>query len=311
MINEPGNRRNETRSVEGRSRKLAYNVEFRKMLRENPDILKKGMELMNQAIAEYQPEPFEYRRGQMVRYDKETNTWLIEEQGLEPVRDENGQLVFDESGRVVKKEVNEMPFYMGRATLLVPGETISNPETGLEVTLLGRSNREAIERSLRIANVCNYFKIKMGDDEYFVKESIVSQNPGFDEFKNTKAAREALKDIDFVEVVNAQLGYQDDRQGWYVSRWKDLESSGFRVSVRWRHSDDYGRFYPPLENSIDREEIMRRYNVIEKILRDNNLGEDVENNLFYQPQTGQFFLLDVTGKNAAEIGEPIRILNHE
>ncbi|MBU0731343.1 hypothetical protein KKC88_00505 [Patescibacteria group bacterium] len=307
MVKEPGSQQNEIRSIEGRSRKLAYDVEFRNKLRENPGILKKGMEMMNQAIDDYQPEPFEYRPGQMVRYDKETNTWLIEERGYEPVRDENGQFVFDERGAVVTREVTEQPFYLGRATLLAPGETINNPDTGLEVTLLGRSNREGIKGAYRIVNVCNYFKIKMGEDEYFVKESAETLNPGFDEFQNTQAAREALKDIDFVEVVDAQLGYQDGRQSLYVSRWKDLESRGFRVSVGWRQTDDYGKYYQSVENPVDKQEIRRRYQLIEKILRENDLGEDVENNLLYQPQTGQFFLIDVTGKNTEEVGEPVRL----
>jgi len=293
-------------SIESSYRKLAYVDEFRESLRENPGVLRATMELMNQAINDYNPKSFAYRPRTTVRYDKSTNTWLMNEPGREAVRDEHGQPVIDENRKMVYREFDEQPFYYGRATLLVPGEPTVDQETGLQVTVLGRSNRDlpvSNREDIRRVDKTDYFRVDIGGKSYFVKYSTVTPNPGFDEFNAVQQAKEVLADLDFVEVIDAQLGYQDGEKSWYIASWKDLESAGFIPFSPYRLSDDYGKFTErPRYFDLPHEKVKD----IRTKLHAAHLDEDVEFNLFLAPNAEKFFLLDITKENNEGIGKPYR-----
>ncbi|MFH0819281.1 MAG: hypothetical protein V1898_04765 [Patescibacteria group bacterium] len=296
-----------TTARESKTRKLAYVDKFRDELRERPGIIRSAVDLMNQAVSEYEPESFEYRPGNTVRYDKDRNIWLINDPGIEYLRDEHGQPVRDEEGRSVMRRFDEQPFYLGRGTLLVPGEAIADPETDLQVTVLGRSNRDipsGFQQIERRVDKTDYFRVDLNKKPYFVKRSTVTQNPGFDEFRAVQKAKEVLADLGFVEVIDAQLGYQDDQHSWYIASWKELESAGFIPYHPSRLSNDYGRYVDrPRESQLPK----KQYREIEKRLRSSNLDVDLASNLFFIPGTDKFFLLDVTSGNIEGIGQPYRI----
>lgn len=287
-------------------RKLAYMDKFRAMLHEKPGMIKTATELMNRAIDDYHPESFEYRPGQTVRYDKPTNTWLINEPGHEVVLDERGQPVLDEKGKYTYREFDEQPFYYGRGTLLVPGEPVADQATGVSVTVLGRSNRDLVSNRLqteRRVDKTDYFKVDINGIAYFVKYATVTQNPGFDEFQATHKAKELLADLLDVEVVEAQLGYQDDQHSWYVASWKKLETAGYIPYDSGRLSNDYGKYVErPKRSQLPTE----KYQQIEERLRAAHLDGDLETNLFFIPSTDRFFLLDVTSENRKGIRQPYR-----
>lgn len=119
--------------------------------------------------------------------------------------------------------------------------------------------------------------------------------------------KEALRDIDNLGVVEAQLGYSDDRQSWFVSKWEELESNGFAPNDAWVSStpNDYGEFEPLVrkKNGLTYRDpayleriVVPMEKEIEKRARAIGIRiSDLRPNLFYNPDTERFFLLDVTG----------------
>ncbi|PIT92979.1 MAG: hypothetical protein COU06_02520, partial [Candidatus Harrisonbacteria bacterium CG10_big_fil_rev_8_21_14_0_10_38_8] len=214
----------ETTTVEGKEKKLGYENEFRALLKENPGILKVAIKLIDQALEEYNPPEKivdnEYSEKVKLMYDKEANKWL---QGL-------------------KDYHLRYPMRIGRGTLLVPGEPVKDEESGLTVTVLGRSNRKFPKRE----DIGDYLKITFQGQSFFVKRSYITISPGFREFQDTLTAKEALKELEYVKVIEAKLGYQDDKESWFVSRFEDLETAGYKPGVlennifSSREHDDYG-----------------------------------------------------------------------
>jgi hypothetical protein len=276
-------------SFEREGFKMAWDVEFRKMLRENPGIIKNAIELMNQATQEYNPQPI--KLGDLeVSYDKKSEKWM----------QDNGESAID----------------YGRGTFFSLDKIYKDEKSGLEISMLGRSKRELESgNSVRIDD-CDYFKINFKDNSYFVKRSFISINPGFNEFKNTISANEALKDLDFVKIVDARLGFQDEKESWYVSRWQDIEQAGFVSfdTLALGGVDDYGNLIEGFLNNNYRSETnnMRYKELTGKVSQIRNRlaraginTEDLYANLFCNFNTGTFILLDV-GVDEKGLGNPIR-----
>ena len=305
-----------TTSLESKSRKLAYDNEFREMFRENPGIIKTAIELIDRAIIDYDPVFVNNVFNMQVRYDKETNKWLREKRKF-ILKDEKIDYSGPEGAPITESD-GWIDFHYGRNVLLAPGKQIADEKTGLEVTILGRSNRDLYGIHARRVDICEYIKISIKGQDFFVKRSFVTQNPGFTEFKNIMSAKEALRDLNFVRVVDAQLGYQNKNESWYVSKWENLESAGFTTfdtAISW---DDYGeikqeRINEPensflgFESEQEYEEAEEKVNLIKEKLKPLHLEHDLDANLFYNHKTKTFILLDVTGgEDNTGIGNPIR-----
>lgn len=71
-----------------------------------------------------------------------------------------------------------------------------------------------------------YFKVQAGGEIFFVKRipGYFKQGRGVSEFASMQRAKELLKDLDNVEVVDFQFGYQDKKDATYfVSKWEEGE----------------------------------------------------------------------------------------
>lgn len=306
----------DTSSFESEQRKLAYANEFRIMLHEHPGILRVAIETVDKAIAQYNPAPTEIGKAEIpVSYDQKTGQWVEERKRFAK---KHGKLDFS---RYLKKS-DRVPLSYGRGVLLVPGESLEDKKTGLTVIVLGRSNRDlpggpfGLGSTTRIDQT-DYLKVDFQGQSFFVKKSSVTQNPGFVEFQNVIAAKKLLNDLDFVKVVDAQLGYQDKKQSWYVSKWKDIEAAGFKPFSDRVSIDDYGRSvksdydapgsYRGFENQQAYEEAHQKADAIKQRLETGSIHHDLESNLFYNRKTKTFILLDVTGEDKDKmVGQPIR-----
>jgi hypothetical protein len=294
-----------TSSHETKNRKLAYNIEFRNMLRENLGIIKTAIELADRAVAEYNP-PEITVSGIRLKFNRVSGKWL-QEQKMFAMRDGEIDInTYDESRWV--------PMNFGRAMVLVPSEPIRDKKTGLEVIVLGKSNREFSNSwwsdIVRI-DKCDYLRLNFRGHSFFIKRSFITENPGFNEFKNTVSAEKALKDLDFIKVVKPKLGFQDKNQSWYVSEWQELESVGFAPYEQMTASgiDDYGNQVDNLyrKGEETKKRIDEKVEEIRTALKRVCVGiPDLEPNLFYNPNTETFILLDVTSENSATLGKPIR-----
>ena len=126
-------------------------------------------------------------------------------------------------------------------------------------------------------------------------------------------AKQALKDLPFVRVLEVQLGYQDKKQSWFVSKWEDIKGSKFLEDHR-----DHNEFGEKIIGAtfdekgilISRENDPRkamlytsRYEQIREILRELDIT-DLTANLLYSLNLGTFLLLDATRKDAsADLGQ--------
>lgn len=280
------------RFIEGENRKSAWVRELRTTLREHRGVIKTAISLSNQAVEQYNPDRVKF--GVLdVEYDKKEAKWFGVKNGI-----------LDRSPRQI----------MVRGTMLAPGKPIMDEPSGLEVTLLGRSNREIRGWHHTRIDKCDYLKFTLDSKSFFVKRSFVTINPGFVEFHNTLFAKELLKDLDFVRVINAELGYQDQNESWFVSKWEDLEEAGYapyRTTV-----NDYGKItriseevegsYGGFESKKEYLNVQKKVKLIEEKLKTLSMDLDMEANLFYNHQTKTFILLDITSKYSETLGEAIK-----
>lgn len=276
-------------------RKLGYAQEFRQLLNEHPGIIKTTLGMTQKAEDQYNP-PNIFIGPNELRWNKDEVRFEVFRTHIQGV---------------IKDLEIPKPFsdlIWGRGAVLGPAETITDPESGLQVTALGKSKRDfrrtglaglAIGREIVRRDRSSYFKIALGDQAFFVKKSTATTNPGFQEFQSSVRAKEALLDLDFVSVVEAQLGYQDKHQSWFVSKWNDLESSGFfpyDVLVGGV-PDDYGKhidFEDRIE-LVEQQDIGQRVKQIQDKLTASGIDiQDSQMNTFYNPNTDKFLLLDVT-----------------
>lgn len=280
----------DTITFEVGKRQIAYSPEFRRMLLEHPGITRAAIKLADEAEAEYNPGKVRIGLGEF-EYDPDSGKWLEQR--------------YDYQGKPARKN----PMSIGRGMILAPGKPKLDSKTGAEVLCLGRSNRELgdmySQKPSRL-DVTSYFKMMLGGESFFVKKSLKTTNLGLDEFKATAAAQEVLEGLDNVRVVEMQLGYQDKKQSWYVSKWEELEGAGFVPydSLAVTGFDDYGKmvssqeFWLGFESEEEYEEVKEKVNIIKRRLEQASLNVDVDSNLFYNRQTKTFILLDLTNRNA-------------
>ncbi len=209
---------------------------------------------------------------------------------------------------------------LGRGTFLVPGEIMQNEELGVEVQVLGISNRAMkgtgfLQYTGVAGQVSNpdridksaYFKITREGKSFFVKKSTATQNPGYSEFKNTVNVKKALQHLEYVDVINARLGYQDDKESWFVSDWADIESAGYsNIEVlNLGGINDYG-VLADKKIEFSKSKLTQHVAEITKSLERKgiHLGADMGFNIFYNPTTNRILLLDITNKFSPKLNQP-------
>lgn len=281
------------------------------MLREHPGIIETAIRLIQHAEDEYNP-PNVKVGGAELRWNKEITQFEVVKYVDQDISSEAARQPYSD-------------FIWGRGVLLVPGEALKDPEIGLEVVTLAKTKREfqggfsGFFGPVVRVDQSAYFKVKLGEQAFFVKKSVATNNPGYYEFVNTRKAEAALIGLEDFGIVQAQLGYEDNHQSWFVSKWENLESDGFFPLDTWRGGtpNDYGKFrresYTPEDARhywIEANEVKTSGDAMIKQIQ-SKLAEvgmvlhDIHFNLFYNPRTRKFFLLDITsGDMDKGIGQP-------
>lgn len=298
-------------------RRIGYARDFRQMLRENPGVIRAALSLSQQAEDAYNPGDIHLINKDKVdvavfRWNRGENNWqVIETHGT---RHEQPQDI----GTSIST----------RGTYFKADKPYVDEATGLEITVLGKATRTLAPFPNPVPNridETSYFRMRLldkssqtNDDvpDFFVKKSVATKFPGFEEFVLSKRAEEELGNIPELRVVEAQLGYTDEQQSWFVSKWEDLENINFFPAKTFtdRVPNEYGGY--PHEMKADfalwMDANVKVGEMIGKITDQMNaVGIDItdlEANLFYNPDTGEFFLLDVTAVSGEGLNQKSRII---
>ncbi len=101
-----------------------------------------------------------------------------------------------------------------------------------------------------------YYRLKVsaGGASFFVKvekDAILNYTTtkGADEYASTLSAKETLKDIPWVEVVEPLLGYQGTGRSFFVSAWRDLpRAKEYLAELAKKDQGDRSTEYAELES---------------------------------------------------------------
>lgn len=270
------------------NRRLGYSREFKDIVRNNPGIIKTALQLTQKAEDEYSPPN--------IKIGVIGFKWNAQQATFEEIKYKN-------------KVLEPKPFSLGRGVLLVPGQTVRDDNTGLEVTTLAKTKRELRkglfgQGAIYRVDISTYFKTNLGDQAFFVKKSVSTDNAGYDEFRNSRKTATVLSGLENLTVVQAQLGYDDPHQSWFVSRWENLENAGFFPLNSWfvHYPNNYGKWVEFDDNSLKlkyEDQATKKGKAMQQQIQERLAEEgieiyDLDNNLFYNPNTDRFFLLDIT-----------------
>ncbi len=127
-----------------------------------------------------------------------------------------------------------------------------------------------------------YFKVEIGSQSFFVKsEGIPRRGKGYEEFSNLAKIKERIKDLPWAEVVDFQLGYQDNKsRSYFVSKWLNLP-----------RLVEYMKTLSSKKDSDEVSEIMKKEWDLQRLLPE--FHDVMPYNMFYDPKKKKIYLFDV------------------
>ena len=140
----------------------------------------------------------------------------------------------------------------------------------------------------------SYFKVEVEGEAFFVKtvSGFYDQGDGVWELNSLNKAKNLLRNMKDVEVVDFQLGYQDKDSTYFVSRWEEgvvLDEYLEKLQSIKKTSKDEKMAQNATKELV---ELKKRYDKIVLLLRD--AFTDVhEHNMLYNPQTKKLKIFDI------------------
>lgn len=135
------------------------------------------------------------------------------------------------------------------------------------------------------------YKVEIAGRAFFVKREDCHFGDGYGEVLSSVKAKELLKDIPWVEVINFHLGYTDAKRGrsYFVSEWSDLPT----LKKFTDQSTNEQQLFPwntfVLMNNID---WVQKIRYLRKRLKGYfNIGRD---NMFYDAARKKIILFDLS-----------------
>lgn len=174
------------------------------------------------------------------------------------------------SFRIIEEKLFEGKLEVG--DIFIEGE--------LKVTIISYEGRDYHPGA---HNRKKHLKVEIGSDKFFVKylPGYFEKGLGFDEFNSLQKVKELLRDFENVEVIDFQLGYQDNKGSTYfVSKWLD-----YVRLMDYRTQDKLEKAYI--------------YNLMSKLheVLDVDFNDFGSNNVLYSPIEQKFFIFDIHHKD--------------
>lgn len=127
------------------------------------------------------------------------------------------------------------------------------------------------------------YKINVDGKSYFLKKEFKYPcRGGNDEFLSCRKAEELIEGLDGVKVIDYQLGYSDQNNNYFVSKWMDLPTVSACV---WGTK---GKQVPQEK----RDELMARANAVMRRLCP-SFYDVMDYNMLYDEQTNMIYLFDL------------------
>jgi len=207
-----------------------------------------------------------------------------------------------------KEEIKRYPKVLSTVLSLMKSDKLKKPsnytevssahENGVRIIFLDRKypSRRGIERQ----GIGKLFKVTFPDlSSYFAKvhdhqEAMNFFGGGYQQFSDSAFARSALKELSFVEVIDFQLGYQDEKKAFFVAKWRDGISSSYSF-------DSYIILLMAQGKKEKAEELERKRDLlIQKLtgLRQDlaSFSDDPRNNWGFDIKTEKFAVFDMGGR---------------
>lgn len=168
-------------------------------------------------------------------------------------------------------------------------------ENGVVIAPVNRSGETLLDKA-----GSDFFKVKVDENEYFMKckrgylNNEEVESGGVDEANSLKLAREMIKGMDNVDVVDFQLGYQDEKTNttYFVSRW----ISGVKLSHYLGKEETEIAPNEIETRKKTEEELWNRAYAIYDALGD-NFWDAGPNNMMYDPTSGKITIFDIHKKD--------------
>ena len=216
------------------------------------------------------------------------------------------------SGELVVKEGRKrrLAYTPEFKELLVPKEHVFKKFNKLRTGLKNKGEkRDGGDMELELlghAFATDYYKLKINDKSFFVKvtgKTNEASGGGFREIVSMKKARRILEKegIDWAEVVSYKLGYDDGKNKYFVSEWRDCLQKNLMQYLE-RLGENFRSPTPEesTENWLSEFERYRfaledKYRKLKKVLS-GQFHDVLAYNMSYDPESKKIYIFDLKDK---------------
>mgnify|MGYP001599437567 FL=1 len=141
---------------------------------------------------------------------------------------------------------------------------------------------------MTVPDLSSYF-VKVHDH----KEAMNFYGGGYQQFSDLAHTRQVLAELPFVEVIDFQLGYQDEKQAFLVTKWRDgLNSNRFNSYIL--ELEAQGKNEKAKELKRKRDLLIKKLRGLREELA--SFSDDPEHNWSFDPKTEKFTIFDMGGR---------------
>jgi len=171
---------------------------------------------------------------------------------------------------------------------------------GIKITLLNESGNTGKVADWNLSKSIltvpgDYLKLEIGGQKFFVKRVSGFKEVsiyGYEEVQSIKAAKKALEGLDKVEVIDFELGFQDGKTTYFVSKWRNAVNLAAHLSfLEDTIYDDILENSEPAEQA--RNILVQRIAEIKRTLHPSGFKDVFPNNMLYDDKTDKIYVFDV------------------
>lgn len=172
------------------------------------------------------------------------------------------------------------------------GDELADGE--VKVNVINVKGKES--HKLALNRMRTYERAKIGDDNFFVKSKAAFHGMGLgaEEFESCQKAKEVVKDMHDVEIIEYELGYQDSmKRTFFVSRWLDFPRLDIYFREKFERNIITGPSIWRKKEETEDAILENRYNEVVRIMAYKGFDDCYSHNMLYDPIEKKFYLFDI------------------